>query len=151
MITETHGDLLKADADALVNPVNCRGVMGAGLAKQFRQAYPAVFEVYRRLCQARALMPGSMLVCPTGHERPRWIVHFPTKDHWREPSDIADIEQGLDSLREEIADHGITSIAVPALGCGLGGLDWGDVRPLIGAYLGDLEGVQVLVYPPQPQ
>ena len=145
MIIETYGDLLKADAEALVNPVNTVGVMGAGLARQFRDAYPHNTAAYQAACRAGEVRTGRVLVWELGAPL---IINFPTKTHWRQPSVLGDIAEGLRDLRQVISDYEIRSIAVPALGCGLGGLDWDEVYPLIKAHLGGLEGVQVLVYPP---
>jgi O-acetyl-ADP-ribose deacetylase (regulator of RNase III) len=152
MIIEMYGDLLKADAEALVNPVNTVGVMGAGLALQFRTAYPDNYRAYRNACGSGELWPGRVFVWERGRtDAPRFIVNFPTKTHWRLPSLLPDIAEGLRDLRQVIADYEMRSIAVPALGCGLGGLGWDEVYPLIKAHLGNLEGVQVLVYPPQTE
>jgi O-acetyl-ADP-ribose deacetylase (regulator of RNase III) len=147
MIIETYGDLLKAGTEALVNAVNTVGVMGAGLARQFRLAYPHNTAAYEKACRNKEVRIGRMFVWESG--RGPLIVNFPTKTDWRQPSELAYIAEGLRDLRQVISDYDLRSIAVPALGCGLGGLDWDEVYPLIVAYLGDLEGVQVLVYPPQ--
>jgi O-acetyl-ADP-ribose deacetylase (regulator of RNase III) len=147
VIIETYGDLLKAPAEALVNPVNCVGVMGAGLARQFRDAYPHNCTAYQAACRSGEVRTGRMFVRESGPGP--LIINFPTKAHWRQPSVLADIAEGLRDLRQVISDYDLRSIAVPALGCGLGGLKWDDVRPLIEAHLGDLDDVRVLVYPPQ--
>jgi O-acetyl-ADP-ribose deacetylase (regulator of RNase III) len=147
VIIETYGDLLKTDAEALVNPVNTVGVMGAGLARQFRDAYPHNTAAYQAACRNAEVRIGRMFVWENG--RGPLIINFPTKADWRQPSELAYIAEGLRDLRQVISDYDLRSIAVPALGCGLGGLDWDEVYPLIVAHLGDLEGVQVLVYPPQ--
>lgn len=150
MITVAHGNLLDADVDALVNTVNTVGVMGKGIALQFKRAYPAMFTAYARAAKSGQLALGRMHVWETGQlEGPRLIVNFPTKGHWKANSKLADIERGLDALVEVIASHGIRSIAVPPLGCGNGGLRWADVEPLIQRKLGRLPGVDVLVYPPE--
>ena len=138
MIEYATGDIFSQPHFAIVNPVNCAGVMGAGLALQFKRKYPACFPPYRKACMQGALRPGTVLLCPTGLPIPHWIVHFPTKRHWRDPSRLRDIEQGLHDLASAIRLHGIPSIAVPPLGCGLGGLDWPSVRALIEATLSDL-------------
>jgi len=151
MITYRHGNLLQSDAEALVNTVNCVGVMGKGIALQFKQAFPANFSAYQKACKAEAVKPGKMLVVDTGNMiNPRWIINFPTKTHWRAPSKIGYIEQGLKDLVRVIREYHIQSIALPPLGCGNGGLDWQQVQPLIEAALADLPDVEVLVYPPQP-
>jgi O-acetyl-ADP-ribose deacetylase (regulator of RNase III) len=142
------GNLLDADAEALVNPVNTVGVMGKGLALQFRQAYPENFRAYQFASARHVVRLGRMFVHETGLPHPRFIINFPTKGHWRDASRLADIKMGLDDLRLVIGVREIRSVAVPALGCGLGGLDWDEVLPLITGALGDLPDVQVLVYPP---
>jgi len=150
MITYRHGNLLQSDAEALVNTVNCVGVMGKGIALQFKQAFPANFNAYQKACKAEAVQPGKMLVVDTGNMiNPRWIINFPTKTHWRAPSQISYIEQGLADLVRVIRENHIQSIALPPLGCGNGGLDWQQVQPLIEAALADLPDVEVLIYPPQ--
>jgi O-acetyl-ADP-ribose deacetylase (regulator of RNase III) len=149
VIIETCGDLLAADAEALTNPVNTAGVMGAGLALKFHDMWPENFRAYRGACARGEVRIGRVFVWESHQvEGVRYIANFPTKSHWKCPSRINDIAEGLRDLRQAIFDYEISSIAVPALGCGLGGLDWRDVFPLIVAHLGDLDGVRVLVYPP---
>lgn len=144
-----EGDLLRDEAEALVNPVNCVGVMGKGLALRFKRAWPEYFTAYRMACEAGSLKPGTLLVLDRGHgQAPRYLVCFPTKRHWRDPSRLEDIDAGLSALAREVVARGIRSIAVPALGCGLGGLGWPDVRERIEAALGPLAGVDVRVYGP---
>jgi O-acetyl-ADP-ribose deacetylase (regulator of RNase III) len=124
--------------------------MGKGLALQFKQAYPGNFRAYQAACRNGEVRLGRMFVYEPGAQgRPRYLVNFPTKGHWRSKSRLDDIRTGLADLRQVILDRGITSIAVPPLGCGNGALNWQDVRPLITEALGDLPGVRVLVYPPQ--
>ncbi|MCX7099464.1 MAG: macro domain-containing protein [Methylococcales bacterium] len=150
MIHYCHGNLLQSDAEALVNTVNCVGVMGKGIALQFKQAFPDNFSHYQKACKAHTVQPGSMLVVATGNLfNPRWIINFPTKTHWRAASQLAHIEQGLDDLLRVIREHNIRSIALPPLGCGNGGLDWRQVQPLIEASLADCPELEVFVYPPQ--
>jgi O-acetyl-ADP-ribose deacetylase (regulator of RNase III) len=149
MVELRKGDILAADAEALVNTVNCVGVMGRGIALQFRKTFPDNFKAYEAVCKRGGLTPGRMLVFDTGRSgNPRFIVNFPTKRHWRGDSRLEDIESGLKALKTEIEGRGIHSVAVPPLGCGLGGLKWSDVRPRIEAALGELPGVRVLVYEP---
>jgi O-acetyl-ADP-ribose deacetylase (regulator of RNase III) len=149
MIEYTSGDILKCEADALVNTVNCVGVMGRGLALQFKNVYPDNFKAYMAACKREAVRPGRMFVYETGHlMSPRFIINFPTKRHWRDKSRIEDIESGLADLAKVIRDLELRSVAVPPLGCGLGGLDWNDVRSHIERALGNLADVQVLVFEP---
>jgi len=149
MITRASGDLLKADAEALVNTVNCVGFMGRGIALQFKRAFPQNFKVYQAACKRHEVQPGKMLVVETGQlTHPRYIVNFPTKRHWRGPSRLDDIETGLAALAAEVRRLGIRSIAVPPLGCGLGGLDWSEVRPRIERAFAALPEVHVLLFEP---
>lgn len=149
MMRYTAGNLLEADAEALVNTVNCVGVMGKGIALQFKQAFPENYEQYRQACERGEVRPGRMFVFDTGRfVGPKYIINFPTKQHWKGKSKIEDVQSGLDALVEAIRARGIRRIAVPPLGCGNGGLDWGVVRRLIQSKLGGLEGVEVLVYEP---
>jgi len=150
MLSEGDGNLLDADVDALVNTVNTVGVMGKGIALQFKQAYPGNFRAYEAACRRGEVQLGKMFTYETGLlGNPRFVINFPTKGHWRAGSRLGDIKAGLDDLRRIIRDRKIQSIAVPPLGCGNGGLDWSEVRPLITEALGDLPDVQVVVYPPQ--
>lgn len=150
MIEEATGNLLAADVDALVNTVNTVGIMGKGIALQFKRAFPDNFRHYEKACKAGEVALSSMFV----HEveaiaGPRFIVNFPTKGHWKSRSRIEDIDRGLDDLRTVISKLNITSIAVPPLGCGNGGLEWAEVYPLIQEKLGSLPDVRVLVYLPE--
>ncbi len=149
MIELTEGDLLKADVEALVNAVNTVGVMGKGLALQFKEAYPKMFAAYRRACDSGALQPGLMHVYGLpGSGNPRYIINFPTKKDFRLPSHLGYIRSGLLALVTEIRQRNIHSLALPALGCGLGGLNWSDVFPLIQEAFAPLPEVRVLVYAP---
>lgn len=150
MLSEEEGNLLDAEAEALVNTVNTTGIMGKGIALQFKQAYPGNFRAYQAACRRGEVRLGRMFTYETGLlGNPRLIINFPTKGHWRARSRLSDIEAGLADLCHVIRDRKIGSIAVPPLGCGNGGLDWREVRPLIGTVLGELPDVQVMVYPPQ--
>lgn len=151
MIVEAEGDLLAAAADALVNPVNVVGVMGKGVALQFKRAFPDNFQAYSVACSRGEVQVGRMFTVETSLMQPRLIVNFPTKRHWRSPSRLGDIAAGLADLRRVIGEYGVASVAVPALGCGNGGLEWCDVKPLIAAELGGLPGVEVAVYAPGGQ
>lgn len=149
MISEVGGNLLRAPAEALVNTVNTVGVMGKGIALQFKRAYPEMFAVYQRQADAGEIRLGTVTVWETGQlTGPRYVVNFPTKGHWRSRSRLVDIERGLDSLVAVVSELGISSIAIPPLGCGNGGLDWRQVRPRIVEAFEDLPHVEVLLYPP---
>lgn len=150
MIEYTGGNILHADAEALVNTVNCVGVMGRGIALQFKNAYPKNFKAYEAACQWQEVQPGRMFVYATGElANPRFIINFPTKRHWRGNSRMEDIESGLIDLVEVIRRNNIQSIAIPPLGSGLGGLEWDDVRPRIEQALAALPQVKVLLYEPK--
>lgn len=148
MIEYTQGDILQADAEALVNTVNCVGVMGRGIALHFKNAYPANFKAYAAACKRGDVQPGRMFVYDTEQLAPRWIINFPTKQHWRAKSRIENIQAGMDDLVNEIRVRGISSVAIPPLGSGLGGLAWRDVRPVIESALVDLPDVRAIVYEP---
>jgi O-acetyl-ADP-ribose deacetylase (regulator of RNase III) len=149
MIEYKTGDILAEQAEALVNTVNCVGVMGRGIALQFKRAFPANFEAYEAACRRNEVEPGRMFVFETeGLTPPRYIINFPTKRHWRGKSRIEDIEAGLAALVDEIRSRGIRSVAVPPLGSGLGGLQWADVRARIAAALDPLPDVRIVVFEP---
>jgi O-acetyl-ADP-ribose deacetylase (regulator of RNase III) len=149
MIVHTNGNLLEADVEALVNTVNTVGVMGKGIALQFKQAYPENFRFYEAACKRGEVQPGRLLVVqPHRLRNPRYIINFPTKRHWRGKARMEDIEAGLSALIEVVRERNIKSIAVPPLGCGNGGLDWEEVRPRIETAFAILPEVQVLLYRP---
>jgi O-acetyl-ADP-ribose deacetylase (regulator of RNase III) len=149
MLTFTSGDILRANAEALVNTVNCVGVMGRGIALQFKTAFPANFKAYEAACRRTEVQPGQMLVVATGRlTNPKYIINFPTKRHWRGQSRMEDIESGLRALVSEVRDRHIRSIAVPPLGSGLGGLPWLEVRQRIIAVMSELKDTEVTVYEP---
>ena len=148
MIRYTSGDILRSEAEALVNTVNCVGVMGRGIALQFKKAFPKNYEAYRIACDRGEVVPGKMFVFErSALTAPRFIINFPTKRHWRGKSKLEDVEAGLVALREAIIDRDIRSIAVPPLGAGLGGLNWPDVRSRITDSLADLD-TEVIVFEP---
>ena len=150
MITYTKGDILQADAEALVNTVNCVGVMGRGIALQFKKAYPENFKAYVDACRRKEVKPGYMFVFETNTlTQPSLIVNFPTKRHWRSKSRLEDIKDGLKDLAITIGHYNIRSIAIPPLGSGLGGLHWSDVKPHIEVALRPLSHVDVLIFEPQ--
>ena len=149
MIEFKHGDLLADEAEALVNTVNCVGIMGRGVALQFKNAFPANFHAYVAACRRGEMQPGRMFVFETGQlMNPRFIVNFPTKRDWRGKSRLEDVEKGLIALVEEIRTRNIRSIAIPPLGAGLGGLDWGQVCTRIVDALQGIEDLHVAVYEP---
>jgi O-acetyl-ADP-ribose deacetylase (regulator of RNase III) len=149
MITFVTGNLLDAKVEALVNTVNTAGVMGKGLALQFKKAFPANYKAYESAAKAGDIQIGKMFVFEAGGiVMPRYIINFPTKKHWRSPSKLDYINVGLRDLAGVIRDRKIRSIAVPPLGAGLGGLAWHDVRPLIEKALGEVADVEVLVFEP---
>lgn len=149
MIRESTGNLLDAAAEALVNTVNTEGVMGKGIALQFKKAFPAMFDEYRKAAKAGEIRIGSMQLWATGQlEGPRYIINFPTKKHWKAKSRLADIDAGLVDLIRVVRHLGIKSIAVPPLGCGNGGLDWRDVEPRIRAAFDQAPEVEVLLFGP---
>jgi O-acetyl-ADP-ribose deacetylase (regulator of RNase III) len=149
IIDKYNEDLFYAGVDALVNPVNCVGVMGKGLALQFKKMYPGNFEEYKKACSLNKVVPGELFV---------WIsddlfddviiINFPTKRHWRDNSVLRDIEDGLTSLVKIIKSMKINSIAIPPLGCGLGGLDWNIVRNKIIEYLDVIPDLDIHIYNP---
>ncbi|MCX6616464.1 MAG: macro domain-containing protein [Acidobacteria bacterium] len=147
MIKQVSGNILDADAEALVNTVNTVGVMGKGIALQFRQAFMDNYRAYVKACERGEVRPGEMFVYRR-LTKPRWIINFPTKRDWRHPARMTDIESGLRALVETVKSEGIKSIAVPPLGCGSGGLDWNKVRSRIQAAFADLSEVSVLLYAP---
>jgi len=150
MIESRTGNLLNAEVDALVNTVNCVGVMGKGIALQFKQAFPEMFKAYRSASQAGVVVPGKMYIYPTGAlVGPKYIVNFPTKRHWKGNSLLEDIDSGLVDLVRQVQTLGIQSIAVPPLGSGNGGLDWRVVRPRIVEAFAPLPEVRVLMFEPQ--
>lgn len=149
MIEFQRGNLLEAKAAALVNTVNCVGVMGKGIALQFKQAFPENFKQYHKACNAGAVKPGKMFTVATGNLfNPGYIINFPTKRHWKGKSKLEDIQSGLAALVAEVQRLGIQSIAIPPLGCGNGGLDWAVVKPLIIKAFATLPDIEVLIFEP---
>jgi len=149
MINFTTGDILNADVEALVNTVNCVGIMGRGIALQFKNAFPENFEAYEKACALEQVQPGRMFVYKTNAlTNPHYIINFPTKRHWKGKSRMEDIESGLVALVAAIRERNIGSIAIPPLGSGLGGLDWNDVKPRIIDAFNALPQVNVKIYEP---
>ena len=149
MIEYKSGDIFTENAEALVNSVNCVGVMGRGIALQFKNVFPENFEAYAAACKRQEVRPGRMFVFETGRlTNPRYIINFPTKRHWRGKSRIEDVEVGLEALIQEIRERGIRSIAIPPLASGLGGLKWSEIRPRIESALKELDDLEAIVFEP---
>jgi O-acetyl-ADP-ribose deacetylase (regulator of RNase III) len=149
MMRFTKGNLLDAKVEAVVNTVNTVGVMGKGIALMFKERFPKNYQAYAAACEAGEVRVGKMFVSSVDElEGPRWVINFPTKEHWRSPTKIEWVRAGLASLKDVIREKHIRSVAIPPLGCGNGGLKWRDVRPLIQEALGDLEDVEIIVYEP---
>ncbi len=150
MITFKKGDIFEnSDVDAIVNTVNCVGVMGRGIALQFKKSYPENFKAYQFACKRGDVVPGKMFVFKNRSlVAPRFIINFPTKRHWRYASRIEDIESGLEDLVSIINKLEIKSVVIPPLGCGLGGLDWNIVKARIESALLQLPDVNVIIYEP---
>jgi O-acetyl-ADP-ribose deacetylase (regulator of RNase III) len=140
-----NGNIFNSSASALVNPVNCVGTAGAGLALAFKRRFPFQTAEYARQCRAGNIRIGRVTVIRRAQDRS--MICFPTKQHWKDSSNLPDIELGLIALRKAILENDFDGVAVPALGCGLGGLDWEDVRPLIFHHLSNLN-TPIEVYEP---
>lgn len=150
MIRYKTGDIITENAEALVNTVNCVGIMGRGIALQFKNAYPENFKSYVAACKRNEIQPGRMFVFETRQlMNPHYIINFPTKRHWRGKSRIEDIDAGLISLAEIVHSLNIKSIALPPLGSGLGGLNWSEVRPRIEATLKTFRDLEVVIFEPR--
>ena len=151
MIEYKKGNILSEETEAIVNTVNCVGVMVRGTALQFKNAFPGNFKAYARACRRNEVKPGRMFVYTNeGNENPRFIINFPTKRHWRGDSRLEDIRTGLDDLVKVVRENNVQSIAIPPLGCGLGGLDWNEVKDLIKAAFSEYAGQDLctIVYTP---
>jgi len=149
MIHYVTGNLLAASDEALVNTVNTVGVMGKGIALQFKDTYPDNFQIYRQACKEGSIAPGKLLITKeaTLSTEPKWIINFPTKKDWRHRSKYEYIEDGLKDLVRIITQYRIKSIAIPPLGCGNGGLDRSQVKAIMEKYLGELD-VDIHIYQP---
>lgn len=150
MIHYKTGNIFNSGVNALVNPVNCVGVSGKGLALQFKKNFPKNFLAYKQACDKNEVKVGDIFLYMDAQSILSifYIFNFPTKLHWANPSKLEYIDQGLQSLNTYIRALKIKSIAIPALGCGLGGLNWNDVKELIDKNLSDLNDVEILVYEP---
>ncbi len=167
MIKFVKGNLFDSNADILVCTINCVGVMGAGIAKEFKERYPAYYYDYKSKCASGHLVPGAIfdyhnLYCGKDLEsyykdgEPKYIISASTKDHWKDPSNLEWIDSILDMLRDSLLVfakippfNSFKSIAIPALGCSNGKLNWADVKPLMEKYLGDIEWLEIIVYEPR--
>lgn len=149
-VSVKRGDLLKEGSEAIVNTINCIGVMGKGIALQFKQKWPQNFKRYAAACARKEIMPGKMFICDLGEKsKPRFIINFPTKVHWRGDSRIEYIESGLRDLVRQVGRLGIKSVALPPLGCGNGGLDWLTVRRLVFDAFSGHPDIKVDLFEPQ--
>ena len=148
IVSEVKQDILSSSLQTLTVPVNTIGAMGRGLALDFRNKYEGLYEAYRRACQEEVFKRKGLFVFDTGNELGQKILCFPTKEHWRFRSKLDWIIFGLDTLANEYKEYGITELAVPALGCGLGSLNWNDVYNVIHAYLGPSD-LPVTIHLPQ--
>lgn len=145
----TKGNILESNTEVIINPVNIVGVMGKGLALQFKQKFPTNYKIYKEACNDKTIDIGKLLLVDESNlERKKFVINFPTKKHWRNPSKIEYIEEGLKDLVRIIETQKFESMAIPALGCGLGGLEWGSVKLLIERYLENLEGIEIIIYEP---
>lgn len=152
MITFTQGNLLESRAEALVNTVNTVGVMGKGIALMFKDRFTDNFQRYSTACKAKQVHTGQMFVTEVCElDGPRWIVNFPTKQHWRASSKMSWVVEGLQDLRRFLIENKVKSIAIPPLGSGNGGLEWTAVREQIELALGDLADVEIMVFEPTRQ
>ena len=144
-VSYTDGSIFEIDVEAIVNPVNCVGVSGAGLAKEFARRYPKNDMLYKDACKEGRVMPGRGIITETGLDSPAYIVNFPTKRHWRDKSRLNDIRLGLRNLHHELIRRGIRTVTLPALGAGLGGLSLRCVRELIEREFGEQSKIKVTV------
>ena len=143
------GNIIETDAEALVNTVNTKGVMGAGIALQFKKAFPENFKLYEKASKDDKVQIGKIFVTETGKiTNPKYIINFPTKQHWRYPSKLEWIKEGLVDLRNFIIQKKLKSIAIPPLGCGNGKLNWDDVKPLIVNAVSGIEDLNTLIFEP---
>lgn len=143
-----RGDLFQSSAEALVNTVNTQGVMGKGLAYEFKKRFPESFDYYQEACKNGEIQIGKVQVIRTGKLHPQYIINFPTKKSWRQKSKLEYIQAGLEDLLRVVQEHEIKSIAIPPLGCGQGGLRWEEVKSLVEQAFAQLPDVEVELYEP---
>jgi len=149
MIYFKKGNILEATVEALVNTVNKVGIMGKGIALAFKKKFPENYKIYKEACENNQLKIGDLLVTQTERSIPKYIINFPTKQHWRSRSKIEYIEKGMEKLVEVIQEKNIQSIAIPPLGCGNGGLNWKDVKPVIVKGLESMkDSTEIILYEP---
>lgn len=148
-IKYVKGDIFEADTQTIVNTVNCVGVMGKGLALEFKKRYPKMYEEYRKEYEKGRLDIGRLHLYKDNSNH--WILNFPTKKHWRQKSRLEYIRKGLETFAEKYRDWGIKSIAFPQLGCQLGGLNWKDVKPIMEHYLKNLPDLSAVIYTFKPK
>jgi O-acetyl-ADP-ribose deacetylase (regulator of RNase III) len=152
MISFTNGNLLDSDSEALVNTVNTVGIMGKGIALMFKESFPENYKLYRQACDRKNVRIGKVFVTHNPEFiGPKWIVNFPTKNHWRGRTELEWIRKGLEDLRKVVVELDIRSISIPPLGCGNGGLKWETVRPLIISSLGSMDDVEITIFEPTRQ
>jgi len=143
MITYLKGNIFDSPAQVVTNTINCVGVMGKGLALEFKSRIPEMYGDYQKRCQNNEVVPGKPYLWENDKVQ---VLNFPTKRHWKDNSRLEDIEDGLKYLSEHYKEMGIYTLALPPLGCGNGGLKWENVRPLVEKYLGTLSDLEVFVY-----
>lgn len=139
-----QGDMFKSSAQTLVNTINCVGAMGKGIALEFKKRYPAMYDRYRQLCKDGLIQTGKLWLYKA--DDGKWVLNFPTKQHWRNPSKVEYIEQGLDKFVKTYKEKGIISIAFPMLGCSNGGLDKNEILPIMQKYLEQCDDLDVEIY-----
>lgn len=149
MINFSNGDIFQSNAEMLINPVNCVGVMGKGLALEFKKRYPKNFEVYKQQCSWGKVAYGKGVVTQIyGYPI---IFNLPTKKHWRDKSDLKSVELSVLELVKHLQEHNVKSVAIPAIGAGLGGLDWQKmVKPMLIHHLNELS-TDITIYEPKEQ
>lgn len=148
MIVKGSGSIFESHAEGLVNAVNCVGDMGAGLAKVFAEKYPLMHLDYKNCCRDGLLRPGRIHTYYSNLQACPIILNFPTKDDWRDPSKLKYIESGMQELLYVVNDFNLQTVAIPALGCGLGGLEWSDVSYIIEKYVNALQNVTWIIFDP---